>query len=349
MDLADILILLVVLTLILIFIYFFLKKPSNKKNLNVTYMEALNAMLLSDKSKAIKLLSSLVKDDSEHVNAYLQLGNLLRQDDVDRAIKIHQMLTVRKRLTKKTRIEIFKSLALDYEQINDLTKAKIELEKILELDKSNIWANSFLLSLAEKTEDWDYAEKKARDMMKLKNFKDEINLSKYTLQKGIDYLEKNNMEKAENLFRKAIDESPTFGEPYKFLGDISHNSRDLVKAVEYWEKYMELSPSRSHIVFDSMETALFDLGRYSEVEKFYRKVLENNPKNLNAGLRLANVLNEKGENKSALELIDSFIEKDNPSVLIMLMKLKLSIFSKTPAELGHFLDEIFKVIKEEKN
>ena len=133
--------------------------------------------------------------------------------------------------------------------------------------------------------------------------------------------------------------------PYKYMGDIKYASRDLVKAVEYWEKYMELSPNESHLVFDSIETAHFDLGRYSEVEKFYRKVLENNSKDLNAGLRLANVLNEKGENKAAINLIDSFIDEENPSVLVMLMKLKLSLSSKTPAELGHFIDEILKVIK----
>ena len=32
---------------------------------------------LSDKKKAINLLSTLVKNDSEHISAYLQLGNLL--------------------------------------------------------------------------------------------------------------------------------------------------------------------------------------------------------------------------------------------------------------------------------
>ena len=74
------------------------------------------------------------------------------------------------------------------------------------------------------------------------------------------------------------------------MGDIKSFNRDLVKAVEYWEKYMELSPNESHLVFDNIETALFDLGRYSEVENFYKKVLENNPKDLNAGLRLINVL-----------------------------------------------------------
>ena len=36
--------------------------------------------------------------------------------------------------------------------------------------------------------------------------------------------------------------------------------RDLVKAIEYWEKYMELSPNESHLVFDSIETAFSILG-----------------------------------------------------------------------------------------
>ena len=117
-------------------------------------------MLLSDKRKAINLLSYLVKNDSEHVNAYLQLGNLLRHEDTDRAIKIHQMLTVRQNLDKDTKIEIIKSLAQDYKKIGELSKSKIEAEKIISIDKTNIWANLFLLSLAEQTEDWDSAEKK---------------------------------------------------------------------------------------------------------------------------------------------------------------------------------------------
>ena len=135
-------------------------------------MDALNAMLLSDKRKAINLLSNLVKNDSENVNAYLQLGNLLRDEDTERAIKIHQMLARRQNLQKETKIEILKSLALDYEQINDLVKARAESEKILEIDKLNLWANLFLLSLAEKSNDWDYAEQKARDLSKISAYKD---------------------------------------------------------------------------------------------------------------------------------------------------------------------------------
>ena len=78
------------------------------------------------------------------------------------------MLTFRQNVPKNTKIEILKSLSLDYETINDFPKAKIEAEKILELDKSNRWANLFLLSIAEKINDWDM--QKAKDLTKFKDY-----------------------------------------------------------------------------------------------------------------------------------------------------------------------------------
>ena len=56
---------------------------------------------------------------------------------------------------------------------------------------------------------------------------------------------------------------------------------------------------------------------------------------------------KKIENKSAIELIENFIDTSNPSVLVLLMKLKLSLTTKTPAELGHFIDEILEHVREE--
>ena len=43
--------------------------------------------------------------------------------------------------------------------------------------------------------------------------------------------------------------------------------------------------------------------------------------------KIANVLNEKGENKAAINLIDSFVDDENPSISVILMKLKLSLFN----------------------
>ena len=170
-------------------------------------------------------------------------------------------------------------------------------------------------------------------------------MAKYLVYKSKEKIKNNDFEEAESLLDKAIKQAPEFGLPYKYLGDMRMLNRDLVKAIDFWEKFIHFSPKESYLVFDAMESALFDLGRYSEVENFYRKVLEKNPMDLAAGLRLSNVLNEKGEDQAAISLIDKLIENGNTTISIILMKLKLSLFIKTPAELGYQIDEILNQLE----
>ena len=56
-------------------------------------------------------------------------------------------------------------------------------------------------------------------------------------------------------------------------------------------------------------------------------------------------LMKKVKIKAAISLIDSFINEVNSSILVMLMKLKLSLSTKTPAELAHYIDKILKILK----
>ena len=324
---------------------FFNYKPKKQKKTDSLYTDALNAMLRADKRKAITLLTDIVKQDSGHVDAYLQLGSILRDDDPQRALKIHQMLTVRPNLDHNSKIEIHKSLALDYEAIDDIKKSKREAEQILVIDKKNQWALTFLLGLAEKIKDWDYAEDKAKKLQKVTGIYNNEELARYLVFRSEEKINKNQFEDAESLLNDALKKSPEFGLPYKYLGEIKMAKRDLVKAVECWEKFVNLSPEDSYKVFDNMESALFDLGRYSEVEKFYRKVLKKDSKNIAGTLRLANVLNEKGEDQAAINLIEGIIDNGNAKISILLMKLKLSLLIQTPTELGHQIDSIINQIE----
>ena len=81
-------------------------KPRKQKKTDSLYTDALNAMLRADKRKAIALLRDIVKQDSDHVDAYLQMGSILRDEDPHRALKIHQMLTVRPNLGHSLKIEM---------------------------------------------------------------------------------------------------------------------------------------------------------------------------------------------------------------------------------------------------
>ena len=92
------------------FSIFSLFKSKKTPKVESLFTNALNALLNGDKSKAISLLQQVVKKDTSHVRAYLQLGNILRKENTDQAIKIHQSLTVRPNLGSDQKVEIHKAL-----------------------------------------------------------------------------------------------------------------------------------------------------------------------------------------------------------------------------------------------
>ena len=73
-----------------IFLFFSPFRAAKKPKTDTPFTEALNAMVRGDKRRAVRLLRDVVKQDSDHVRAYLQLGNIMRDDHPQQAIKIHQ-------------------------------------------------------------------------------------------------------------------------------------------------------------------------------------------------------------------------------------------------------------------
>ena len=329
--------------------YFLNYKSTSQPKTDTLFTEALNAMVKAEKRKAISLLTDVVKQDSDHVRAYLQLGNILRDDNPDQAVKIHQSLTVRPGLSSDIIIDIHQSLALDYEVLENYEKAKIEAEKILSFEKRNLWALNFLLSIAQKKSDWDQAAKWSKQIQKITGKQDPNGIARFYVYRGLEKLKNGFLDEAKSLFFKAIKASPDYGDSYRYLGDISEQSRDLVKAVEYWESFAVSDINNAFRVFTNIESALFDLGRYSEVEKFYRKILDNNPADFEAVIRLANVLDEKGESGSALSLVEESIKVDSDDVRADIMKLKLSLTTLTPIELSNQIDSILDKLSIKEN
>ena len=329
--------------------YFFSYKSTHLPKTDTLFTEALNAMVKADKRKAIRLLKDVVKQDSDHVRAYLQLGNILREDKPEQAAKIHQSLTVRPGLSTDIKVEIHQSLALDYERLDQLQNARQEADQVLGLEKRNLWALGFLLSMAEKVEDWDQAAEWTKRIQKITGKQGSADIARFQVYKGLEKLKNGLTEEARSFFEKAVKSSPDLGLAYQYLGDVYEQSRDLVKAVENWESFAVRDIENAPQVFGKIESALFDLGRYSEVENFYRRVLDIDASNFEAVIRLANVLEEKGESGAALSLVEDSIQLGSEDVRGDLMKLKLSLTTSTPVELSHQVDMMLEKLSAAKN
>ena len=324
---------------------FFYFQPKQQAKTESIYTNALNAMVRGDRRTALSHLRDVVKQDTNHIDAYLQMGDILREEsNAQAAVKIHQSLTVRPNLKDDIKKQIHKSLALDYEQLNLIAKAKREVELLLKLDKKNLWANEFLLTLFEKQGDWDKATQISKIIQKVKHSQDPNQIARFLVFKGMDKIKKREKEEAIKIFENAINIAPKFELTYLYLGDLYAEKRDLVRAIENWEKYALLNPEEGKQIYSKIESALFDLGRFSEVEKFYGRIMDKDPSNLNALTKLANVLEEKGEHNSALLLVEEALSKNETSIHAHLMKLKLSLQSSKPNELSNHIDKIIQLI-----
>ena len=324
---------------------FFYIQPKQQAKTESIYTDALNAMVRGDKRTALKHLRDVVKQDTNHVDAYLQMGDILREEgNALAAIKIHQSLTVRPNLKNDIKIHIHRSLALDYNQISQLAKARREVELLLKLDKKNLWANEFLLALFEKQKDWDKATQISKIIQKVKQLQDPTQIARFLVLKGMDKHEKGKVDEAIKTFDIAAKTDPNYEKTYLCLGDIYLVKRDLIKAIDNWEKYALLNPENGKMIYSKIEAALFDLGRFSEVEKFYERIVDKDPSNLSALTKLANVLEEKGEHNSALSLVEDALSKNQTSIHAHLMKLKLSLQVSKPNELSNHIDKIIQLL-----
>ena len=323
--------------------FYYKKKPLIKNNSNKLYTEALNMLVRGDSQNAIRLLRDVVKQDTNHLDAYLQLGDILRDEgNSQNAIKIHQSLTVRPGLDDKLQIQIHQSLAKDYLSLNEISLAKKEAEMILNIDKKEFWATEFLLDLAEKSHDWAQAAHLIKTLDS--NNSDITRLARFKVYEGMGKFENDDRKGAEQCFNKAIEIAPNFGLPHLYLGNLFSENRNLVKALEHLEQYALLDLKNGSSIYSKIESALFDLGRFSEVEKFYQRALKNNPRNLDALAKIANVLEEKGERQKALDLVEDALSQHEDSIKLRLMKLKLSIQYASPPQLSQQIDKMIDIM-----
>ena len=341
----DLFTIIIVIAIIVIAIAMICWIRSNKSvSTDVLYSDALNAILKGDNKEAVKLLKQVVNQDSDNIGAYLQLGNLLRSVNPQQASKIHQSLTVRPKLSKSISKEIHQALALDYAELSDYKRAKIEAEMVFKYDKNSLWVNQFLLQIAEKQRDWEQASGLVTKIQKLTGNRDNRQLAEIHLQAGNDQLEIGENKKALQYFQKAIKIDSTCSVPYLNIGNIYEDENNLKKAVINWEKYLINTDSSDAQIYKKIESALFDLGRFSEVEQFYSRILDKKPNDKYAIVKLANMLNDKGDKEGAIELIDNVINKEDNSIPARLMKIKVLLEQANPADLNDQLDEVIKRI-----
>ena len=115
LSLTNFQIIFIIIIALALLIFFIVKNRSiNVPSDAEAFNTALKALVNGKKEQAYILLREIIAKDSNNVDAYLLLGDIVREKDIKQAIKIHQTIILRPKITKDKKIEAHTALSKDF-------------------------------------------------------------------------------------------------------------------------------------------------------------------------------------------------------------------------------------------
>ncbi|MFL2511378.1 MAG: tetratricopeptide repeat protein [Candidatus Neomarinimicrobiota bacterium] len=312
--------LIIVLFFALIIFYAVSNRSKNVPSDTEAFNTALKALVNGNKDKAYMLLREIIAKDSNNIDAYLLLGDIVREKDINQAIKIHQTIVLRPQITKNKKIEAHIALSKDFLAQNNFIRAENELNNIITMDSSNKWALLNLKEISTKNNNWKDALKYEKKLMNIDvNHKknDESMLNYYI---AMDYRSKDNIKKYVYYLEKSASCKKVY--PNSLLELAKHNISNVDLAIRYYKLYAKYKPSERTMAYNKVENLLFDNQRFDDVEILYKDLLNDGFDGF-ALNRLIDIMLEKNEKSEASDLVDRFMKSEHACHSIRLNKLKL--------------------------
>jgi len=321
--LTEFLIIIIAIVALLIIYYLakFYRKPSKEKS---NYLSALEFLADGNDKWALQKFKEAVREDSENVEAYLRLGDLLRKIGLaNHALKIHKDLTLRPNLPQDLTNKIQLSLMLDYEILGNLSAAINVAIRILQKEKlNNTQLVSKLLTYYEREERWNEALEAVKKYYRKMPVHLKMRSALYLVFEGIKFQEKGEGKEARLKYREALRTDMNCPAAYYYLGRSYYTENRLEEAIHEWQNLSNKIPKMAHVAFDELEKTWFDLGKFGEAEKLYRKLLTEDPENIFSAISLAEIYNKKSEFDNALSILDKVAESRKYHPLLVAAKIQ---------------------------
>jgi lipopolysaccharide biosynthesis regulator YciM len=285
------------------------------------YNEALRALLDGKEETAFTKLRQVVTEDSSNIDAYLRLGAILRNNNKpQQALQVHKDLTLRGRLEPNVKVNILRQLYFDYIDLNNFEMAKAALQEMTTINSKNRWSFVRLLELQKEMQLWDEAYDTAVMLLKLEENKSKQPLASFKYHMGDELYKKREYHKARILFKEALGFDPEYVDAYLSIGDSYLDEDRIEDAVNFWIKLIKTVPDKGHLVIERLKKALFELGRYGEIDQICENILKHSPKNYEAKLCLAEFHEKKGDTDQAEEILIEVVE-ENPENIKSVLEL----------------------------
>ena len=328
---------------------FNLKRKEKESSPQDDYVAALRQMIEGRREEAFRLLQAAVKTAKVPTDAYIRLGNLLRErGDVSRATQIHQSLTVKDNLTREEKLELYLGLAEDYAALGRSEKSVKTLEmavKSLSVRDPRVFIKiAHHYHVAGQSETAYEALKEAR---KLGGVSDR-ELALYLNTVAEKLMEQQDTREAKKVLQRALKHDPDCAPALALLGDIALKMDEVDDAIEKWRRSAILSPQLAETALRKLERVLFQKGRFGDVEDLYNDVRAVRGGDEAAALAIAGFYRKQGRGEEAIQLLEEYLSVFPESVRARLLLISLYARYRDSDVVQRFLDEAIAQSRETK-
>ncbi len=275
------------------------------------YARGLNHLIAGDRRGALIAFREAVIEDTTNTDAYLRLGDLLRvAGEHAKALQLHRDLSVRPDLRPADRERVYQSLTRDYLALNRSTEALESARKLRGVNRKNRYALEAMVSVHEREGAWDQAYEVQAELARLDGRDEKKRLAAYQGFVALGFLSKGNRTEARKRLDAALGLDPGCLLAHLELGNLAMEDGDHAGAVEHWKTMATRSPAAGRHVFEKLERAYFEMGRFSDVIRFYEDLLRTAPRETQPSILLAlsEIEMRRGDHQSAEDLIREALE-----------------------------------------
>ena len=314
-----------------------------KREPETPYQHGMNALLAGDRDEAMRAFAETVRIDSDNVDAYIHLANLLREQGMlDRALHIRRELGVRTGITPGQERAVHEGLVLDLIAAGRSEEAVEEARRLREVDRKNGPALKLLLKAHEAARDWERAFEVRSELARTRGEANGVGLARYRSAIGEIYLRDGNLDAAKRQFKAALRIRRDEPAALLRLGDLYYETNRPERATILWKALAEAHPSFSHLVLERLEASYFEKGTFGDVDQAYEEMLSRNPKDVRILLALARVHLKKGELADAGRALNEALGIEPGSVPARLLVAELH---RRRGDLARALDEMQSLMR----
>ena len=321
-----------------------------KESHSEIYLNALRDLLDNRQEAAFTKLRQVVSEDTNNLDAYLRLGQILRNyNKPDRSLQVHKDLTLRHALSREEKISVLTQLALDYIALKEYETGEKALREVISLDHRSHWAHKTLLRVQEQQQKWEEAYETAVTLLKLESNKSKKPLAGYKFQMAQQLYRKREYHKSRIIYKEAIGLDPAFVDAYLAIGDSYGQENRLEDAVNFWMKLISAVPDKGHLVIDRLKRTLYELGRYGDLLDICETILEHSPKNKEARRTLAEFYEKKGDLDLATEHLEGLIEDYPDDLRTLTETIRLYLERNDRRKINELLRSVERAEEKRKN